>query len=376
MTRRFKRTRFLPEYVTSYDDRHGKKRYRFRRKGYEQHTFKGKLGTEEFRAEYAACMEAKLDEDTSVVSWRSGSVGDLVTRYVSVPARLGPTASTQAKVRAIVEKFRDEFAEAFVIDFTFEHIDKLIERTRIKVKVEREGAGSRWSGGIEAARKLRKELVRLFDYAEKIGMRPKGDNPVKHAEHVTVARGQRSKGFHSWTEDDIAAYRAHHALGTAARLAMELLLWTGQRRGDGYLFGPDDISDGRFAITQNKSGKELWIPVAPQLLEAITAMPPPPPGAKAFLLSQYGKPFTNGSFGNRMRKWCDSAGLPKCTSHGLRKANARRMAELGMTNQTLKSVGGWTNDREVAIYVAGASQAKLAEDAIARLSAWERNRDN
>jgi hypothetical protein len=37
----------------------------------------------------------------------------------------------------------------------------------------------------------------------------------------------------------------------------------------------------------------------------------------------------------------------------------------------IKSVGGWTNDREVAIYTAGADQAALAKTALTALADWE-----
>jgi len=373
MTQRARRrgARFLPKYVTAFEDRHGKVRYRYRRKGHESGYFKGELGSDAFRAEYAAFEKAKLETPVAASRWPVGSNGDLVTRYVSVPARLGPKEVTRQKVLRILGAFRDEFGNAYVADVNFEHIDAIVAAKREKQFATTQ-MGKRAVGGIEAARKLRKELVRLFDYAEKIGMRPAGSNPARQSEHVRVAAGERSKGYRSWTEEDIAAYRERHPLGTGARLALELLLWTGQRRGDCYVFGPKDILGGRFRITQNKGGKELWLPVAPQLLEAITAMPALPQDAPSFLVSELGRPYSYASFGNKMRDWCDQAGLPNCTAHGLRKANARRMAELGMSNRTLKAVGGWTNDREVSIYTAGADQALLAEDAIGRLSAWER----
>jgi hypothetical protein len=44
-------------------------------------------------------------------------------------------------------------------------------------------------------------------------------------------------------------------------------------------------------------------------------------------------------------------------SASLRKAIARRLAENGATQKMIRSAGGWTNDREVAIYTAGADQA-------------------
>jgi hypothetical protein len=37
----------------------------------------------------------------------------------------------------------------------------------------------------------------------------------------------------------------------------------------------------------------------------------------------------------------------------------------------IKSVGGWSNDREVAIYTAGADQAELTRAALTALAEWE-----
>jgi len=53
------------------------------------------------------------------------------------------------------------------------------------------------------------------------------------------------------------------------------------------------------------------------------------------------------------------------------KAIARRLAENGATQKMIKSVGGWSNDREVAIYTAGADQAELARTALTALAEWE-----
>jgi hypothetical protein len=43
-------------------------------------------------------------------------------------------------------------------------------------------------------------------------------------------------------------------------------------------------------------------------------------GALVFLLSEHGKPYSRKGFGNKFRQWCDEAGLPQCSAHGLRKA--------------------------------------------------------
>lgn len=365
--RQLRSNRFLPQYVTRFVDRHGKERLRFRRKGFPAHYFKAPLGTEEFRAEYAACMNperiAEAVRARAAQNVTPGSLDDLLSRYFSVPGRLGPTEQTQRKVRAVLERFREGRGDRPVVGLTFEHIDAIIARRRVKVQI-----GTRWEGGVEAARKLRKELVRLFDFAKKIGM--VDGNPARDADRVKVAPGDRSKGFYSWTEEDIATFRAHHPIGTKPRLAMELMLWTDQRRVDSIHLGRQHITNGSFHLTQSKTGRALWIPVAPQLLEAIVAMPPNP-NAMCFLVNDYGRPFTNAGFGNWFRAQCDAAGLPQCTAHGLRKATMRRMAELDFSNQTMKSVSGHIEDDEVALYTASASQKAMAADAIRRLSAWE-----
>ena len=258
----------------------------------------------------------------------------MIVRYFAVPTRLGATFATQNKVRLIIEKFREGRGERLVREIRFEHIDTMVAKKRAKVLV-----GNRMEGGVEAARKLRKELVRLFDFAVKLRMIV--TNPVAQADRIKTAPEEPTKGFHTWTEEQIAQYRAHHALGRNARPTMELMLWTGQRRVDAIRMGRQHIRDGRSHVVQSKNGKELWIPVAPRLLEAIVAMHASS-SHLCFLVIEYGKPFSNPGFGNKMREWCDATGLPQCTDHGLRKAIMRRMAELGLAQQTLKSVSGHT----------------------------------
>jgi len=61
-----------------------------------------------------------------------------------------------------------------------------------------------------------------------------------------------------------------------------------------------------------------------------------------------------------MRDWCDEAGLPNCSSHGLRKAIARRMAEAGCTAHEIMAVTGHATLAEVTRYTKDANRPKLA----------------
>jgi integrase len=136
--------------------------------------------------------------------------------------------------------------------------------------------------------------------------------------------------------------------------------------------GRQHIVDGRIKVVQDKTGKVLWIAVAPQLLEAIVAMP----AAKnhlCFLINKQGRPFTRAGFGNWFRDKCDAAGLPECTAHGLRKAIMRCMAESNQGNQTMKAVSGHRKDEEVARCTEAANQRSMADGAIGVLVRWERS---
>lgn len=59
--------------------------------------------------------------------------------------------------------------------------------------------------------------------------------------------------------------------------------------------------------------------------------------------------------------------MPDKSMHGLRKAAARRLAEIGLSNQMIKSVTGHTSDSEVARYTAAADQERMADAAIKSL---------
>ncbi|WP_408591623.1 tyrosine-type recombinase/integrase [Novosphingobium sp.] len=373
MTRKRNRSnRFLPKYVSAFPSQHGNTRYRFRHKDLPGGYFTAEPGTEEFRKEYHAFLHpADIKPVVAAPRYAVGSIDDLVSRYLSVPERLGPSEVTQSKIRAIIEDFREGVTQTGArigtlptARVTFEAIDKIIARKRVKT-----GKGNKTKGGVHAAVKLRKELVRLFDFAMKSEMIK--HNPAALSEKVKLTVKERTGGFHSWTEDEIQRFRDHHALGTRERLAMELILWTDQRRCDVVLMGKAQIVDGCLPVEQEKTGATLWIPVPPQLLEAIVAMKPADTSPFCFMMTKRGKPFKKESFGNFFKKACVDAGLPHCAAHGLRKATLRRMAELEMANELMKSVSGQKSDKVLAIYTRAANQKKLATSAMATLAKWE-----
>ncbi len=343
--RKRKRSR-LPEYVTRFTDRHGKARYRFRRKGQHTYYFKAEFGSPEFQAEYDACLR-KVNApriEPGRDRTKAGSFSDLIVRYYGAPEFTGLADSTKRTYRNQIERFRAEHGDKPV---------RLVERRHVKAIL-----GAR-ADTPAAANNLLDRLKTLFDFAIDEGMRR--DNPARGVRSFRMNRD----GFHSWTEDEIAAYEATHAPGTRARLAEALLLYTGQRRSDVVRMGHQHVSNGRIRVRQQKTGTHLWIKMHSELASIIAQTPR---DNLTFLVTAYGKPFSAAGFGNWFRECCDSAGLSKCSAHGLRKAAARRLAEAGCTNQQIKAITGHRTEAEVARYTQAAEQEKLADQAMSRLS--------
>lgn len=191
-------------------------------------------------------------------------------------------------------------------------------------------------------------------------------NPARDVKYRAAA----GQGFHHWTPDEVEQFEKHFPIGTKARLAMALMLYTGQRRSDIVRFGRQHVRDGWLRFTQfkgrNHKPTTLEIPIVDDLRKIIEASPT---GDLSFLVTEFGKPFTSNGFGNRMRTWCDEAGLPECSSHGLRKASAARLAEVGCTPHEIMAITGHTTMKEVERYTKGVRQRNLAQAAMLKFEA-------
>lgn len=152
-------------------------------------------------------------------------------------------------------------------------------------------------------------------------------------------------------------------------LALELMIYTGARRSDVIRLGRQHMLDGWLSFVPQKGSKgaspvAASIPILPALaaeLEAGAA------GELLFILTEYGRPFTHAGFGAKMRQWCNEAGLPHCTAHGLRKAAATLAAENGATPHQLMAIFGWTNLAQASLYTRAAERRRLSSDALSLL---------
>lgn len=339
----------LPPYVTQHFDQHGRLRTRFRKTGLQAQYAKSVFPSRDFWTEYDAWLNGE-PAPAGIERPPPGTVADLVARFFANPSRLGPSPDTQKRNRSILDSFRAEHGHRMVEDVRFDALDGIIAR-----KAET----APWQ-----AKKLRRLLGKLFGYAVKLKLID--TNPVADTEVVRPKAG----AWHTWTEGEIEQFIARHPVGTKAYLAMMLMLWTGQRRSDAVRMKYSDVADGWIPVEQKKTGASLSLPIAGPLIEAIESIELPGDGDDTFLRNGYGRPFTPDGFGNWFRARCDEAGLLQCSAHGLRKAISRRMAEIDLSNQSIKSVTGHKTDSEVSRYTRDAEQVKMAREAMGRLGAW------
>ena len=139
------------------------------------------------------------------------------------------------------------------------------------------------------------------------------------------------------------------------------MLFTGARGEDVITFGRQHATTGALRYIPKKTmyrrRKMVEKPILPILARILRESPV---GALTFLVTGYGKAFTEKGFGNKMRQWCDQAGLPHCTAHGLKKAGATIAADNGATLHQLMAMFDWTTPAQAEPYTRAADQKRLA----------------
>ena len=335
-------TRIKLKYVHEFRDRYGHPRYYFRRAGFKQIALPGLPGSEGFMRAYQAALNDTPFVEIGARRTLPGTVDAAIVGYYGSTQFRELRPITQENYRRILESFRAKHGDKRIA---------LLERKHVKMLLDEKADKP------EAVRNLLRILRVLLNHAVEGGMRV--DNPA-----LGIRLGRRKgDGYHTWTEQEIAQFEAHHPIGSKPRLALALGIYSGQRRTDVVAMGRQHIRDGVLYLTQSKTGTSLAIPVHPDLAAIIDATPIPI--TNTFLMTSYGRPFTSHGFGAWFRVRCDEAGLPpKCAFHGLRKAACRRLAEAGASANVIAAISGHKSLSQVEHYTKQADQARLARTAV------------
>jgi integrase len=179
-------------------------------------------------------------------------------------------------------------------------------------------------------------------------------NPVRDVKSFDYESG----GHRPWTEEHFNQFMDFYPSGTKERRAMALFLYTGARGCDARLFGPQHIKNGRVIFNQKKT--DIWVdlPVIEELAHELALAPR---DALAFILTEYGKTFSEKGFGQWFNEKARKAGLVGLTAHGIRKGAATVAATNGATVHQLMAMFGWMTEQMAIHYTKQANRAALAD---------------
>jgi integrase len=344
-------------------DRHGNVRIYFWRKPGPKIRIRERSGTQEFARIYHELLQKSETGELAPTSAKparatAGSLRWLIEAYCkSTDFRSELDPSTQRVRMLILEScLAEPLRPGASLTFAEFPIVKLTPKV---IKVLRD----RKAGLPEAANGRVKAMRAVFRWA--LNEELVDDDPAAKVRYVKNA----TEGHHSWTTEEVARFEERHPIGTKARLALALMLFTGVRRSDAVLLGRQHVRDGWFSFRAQKGKKRtpmhIELPILPELADIIAQSPT---GDLTYLVTEFGRPFSVAGFGNWFRERCNEAGLKHCSAHGLRKAGAVLAAERGATENQLMAIFGWRKADEARRYTRAASRKKLAAGATQLLS--------
>jgi integrase len=329
-----------PPYLSREMTRHGKPVWYVRRHG-KRIRIKADFGTADFEAEYQAAITGVPHPDKGV---GRGTLAWLIERYRETTVWNTLSLATRRQRENIFRRIIETAGAQPLARITSDVIMAGRER--------RAATPSQARHFLDAMR----GLLRWALAAKHVRADPTAniDDPPR----------AKTGGFPPWTEDDVAAYERRWPIGTPQRVWLDVLLYTGLRRGDAVRLGRQHIRDGVATLKTEKSEMIVNLPILPPLAETLVAGPC---GDLAFIAGARGQPMAKKTFSNEFKRACRAAGVLG-SAHGVRKIAATRAANAGATVAQLEAIFGWSGGRMAALYTRAADRRRLAAEAMHKLA--------
>ncbi len=324
-------------YLCRDTDRYGNERIYLRRKSQPKVRLREEPGTDAFLNEYRKALSANK-APANTIGVKNGSFGWLCLQYLKSPEFTRLATRTKKTRRNVLESICADNGSKPFAQMETRHVRSLRDA---KAHVP------------ESANAIIKALRPMFDWA--IEAEIAGENPARGVKCMRV----KTDGFKPWTQEEMERFERTWPTGTTARRAYLIMRWTGVRRQDAVALGRQHIKSGFIRFKIKKTGRTISVPISPELQKELDAAP----NNMTFLVTDFGKPFSEAGFGNKVREWCDKAGVSK-SAHGLRKARAIELAEGGATVNQLMAYFGWETATEAIRYTKAAQQKILATGAV------------
>jgi len=333
-------------YLQRDHDRHGNARWYVRKDRGKRIRIKGVYGSPEFKAAYEVAVYGKSLKAKPKRLTKRDTLRWLIMEYRKSSEWMNYSARTRKQSDYIFSQVMDKAGDKSYKDIT----RKVIMASRDE-RADRPCAAANFLTTMNG----------LFKWA--VEAEYVASNPCLG---IKAPKRKNKDGYAVWTEEDVAKYQAYWPVGTKERVWLDVLLYTGLRRGDAVRIGRQHVKDGVAYLKTEKSGYrvEVALPILPVLQRTLDNSPT---SDLAFICGANGQPMKKESFGNAFREACNKAGVNK-SAHGVRKISATRAANAGATVAQLKALFGWTDNEMPSLYTQTADRRKLARDAIEKLT--------
>ena len=190
-------------------------------------------------------------------------------------------------------------------------------------------------------------------------------NPLKDVRRLPGRTHQ------TWTEPQVNYALAHFA--EPYRRAVLLASHLGQRESDLVKMTWSDFDGAQIRVQQKKTkGEEddrtLWIPCLDELVTELNAWKGNAAPSDTILQNTRGREWPVNSFAQIMSlRIAEHEALKGLVFHGIRKAAATRLADVGCTEHEIMSITGHTSLAEVQRYTRAANQKRLARSAMEKV---------
>jgi integrase len=166
---------------------------------------------------------------------KPGTVNAAVISYLNSAPFHAQAPDTRRTRRNILERWRVENGDKRIAMLQRNHLARMVAAK---------------AGTPSTARNFLNTLRALMKHCIIEGIR--ADDPTQGIKAPPI----KTAGYRTWTEADIKDFRGKHPIGSRARLALELLLCTAQRRSDIVRLGRQHIHDGMLDLRQQEDRHE------------------------------------------------------------------------------------------------------------------------
>jgi integrase len=336
----------LPTHVHQNPNRHGKIRYYYQyRRGKPDAGPRNRLPDNPHSPEFWAALNRHRYAEQAGTSPSTGlrkTIERMVADYIASPHFNSLAASTRREYVRYLQMISEGIGN--------EHPDALephdVARIRDNIGIEKPGK----------ANAMVRVIGALFVWG-----RERGWCKMNPADGIKKLRGGE---WQPWTPFALAAIdKLRPDIAFACRVALH----TGQRMGDVIAMSRSAVQGAKIFVRQEKTGKELLIPLHPEIRHHIATGT----GCRVCWKQAGDGDWTTEQFEaafQRERAKVDE--LKGVVFHGLRKNAAVKLAEVGCTTHEIASITGMSLPM-VEHYTRGVRQALLAERAMEKVQAYK-----